>query len=499
MPRPDPGDPPADETLHQLVVRESEWRNIPLAALARASLLAASETRFAITSDGALAPNWREQLKNLAAAVELRRDGGRGHTEPWSQLKLFRTKSADYLAWLNSYLAQLNDSGALARWLEDPPSSRPKPDRETREARRRASIKRFAEQQRRLRQWISVPDLTDWCAQSTTTAGVAEQAKARDLPLELFADSILKAEFEREGRSKILFLSSRVTGRGSIPCRLKREGFERQCRYAAKMTPAAPLPLEVLARCWLPRELARQWIEAHGYRWPPHLDPEKRPDVLVPGESLHWRPLSEAVHNIAHRLGIPTEQACTALKDNIGAGEIKARCRAIRRDRQQGQRIETWRDLDPRWLGFIAYAYPQDDHLRFDTAAAARARMAGEQLDLPPEHARDILLEAARLDELYPPVAAENLPPALGRRDGRKGGTRRPSRLKPFWAEARKAAFEWFDEKGFPSPGDGGQAKLERHIARWITDRGHEASPSTVRVYVKRWIEEYKASITAFG
>lgn len=134
---------------------------------------------------------------------------------------------------------------------------RPEPDRETREARRRAWIKRFVEQQRRLRQWISFPDLADWCTQSTTTASIAEQAKARDLALELLADSILKGEFEHEGRSKILFLHSRVTGLGAIPCRLERKAFERQFRYAAAMTPAATLPLEMLARCWLPRGLAR--------------------------------------------------------------------------------------------------------------------------------------------------------------------------------------------------------------------------------------------------
>jgi hypothetical protein len=251
---------------------------------------------------------------------------------------------------------------------------RSKPDRETREVNRRAWIKRFAEHQRRLREWISVPDLTDWCGQSTTTAVVAEQAKSRDLALELFADSILKAEFEREGRSKILFLSSRVTGRGSIPCRLKRESFERQWRYAAKMTPAPPLPLEVLACCWLPRELARQWIESHGYRWPPHLDPEKPPAVLESGENLHGKPLGK------------------------------------------------------------------------------------------PEPDRHVV--------------------------------RRPSREKPFWLQARKAAFEWLDEEGFPSTGDGGQAKLEAHIADWLADRSHKAAESTIRKHVKAWIEEYKASLS---
>jgi hypothetical protein len=218
-----------------------------------------------------------------------------------------------------------------------------------------------------------------------TTASAAEQAKARDLSLELLADSILKGEFDRSGRSKILFLHSRVTGLGGVPCRLERKAFERQFGYAGAMTPATPLPLEVLARCWLPRQLARQWIEAHGYRWPSHLDPE-RPLALFPKETTLPSPLKDAV---------------AAIRDS-----------------------------------------------------------------------------------------------APDRAGSRKPVMPRPSRLKPFWPHARKAAFEWFDDKGFPNSGDGGQAKLEKHIAGWLAERGHTASESIIRRHVKAWIEEYKASLS---
>jgi hypothetical protein len=78
-----------------------------------------------------------------------------------------------------------------------------------------------------------------------------------------------------------------------------------------------------------------------------------------------------------------------------------------------------------------------------------------------------------------------------------KQTNRRPSRRKPFWPDARKAALEWFDENGFPTAGDGGQKKLEDHIADWVTTHGHHAAESTIRVYVKRWIGEYKASVSA--
>jgi hypothetical protein len=74
---------------------------------------------------------------------------------------------------------------------------------------------------------------------------------------------------------------------------------------------------------------------------------------------------------------------------------------------------------------------------------------------------------------------------------------RRPTRQKPFWLMARKAVFEWLDENGHPVSGDAGQAKLEKHIAEWLTERGHKASESTIRKYIKSWIEEFKASVSA--
>ena len=128
--------------------------------------------------------------------------------------------------------------------------------------------------------------------------------------------------------------------------------------------------------------------------------------LLNSGGNRYWAPLDEAVDRLTRR-GIPPDRAWAALKEDIAAGELKARCRARRYDRQQARWIDIWRDLDPRWLSFIAYEFPHDNHLRFDRAAAIRARMSGEQIALPPEHARDIAVDAARLNELYPPLLEE--------------------------------------------------------------------------------------------
>jgi hypothetical protein len=86
---------------------------------------------------------------------------------------------------------------------------------------------------------------------------------------------------------------------------------------------------------------------------------------------------------------------------------------------------------------------------------------------------------------------------ASERTGGERPAGRRPSREKPFWPEAREAAFKQLEENGYPRAGDGGQAKLENHIAEWLTQRGYEAAESTIRYRVKAWIKEYKQTVAA--
>src|SRR5579863_8794916 len=69
-----------------------------------------------------------------------------------------------------------------------------------REKWRRQWIAKFAERQRIARRWVAVVDLIDWCAHSTTTASVEEEAKARDVAYRRLTDSAQKGEFERKGR-----------------------------------------------------------------------------------------------------------------------------------------------------------------------------------------------------------------------------------------------------------------------------------------------------------
>ena len=259
--------------------------------------------------------------------------------------------------------------------------------RRRRSASRRKSIARFAERQRIKKRWIALIDLIAWCAQSTTAASNDEEARARDVAYRRLAESILRGEFEQSGRSKVLYLDTLVTSDGaSSRCRLTRNQFKITFDVAA-MPPAPSLPLTVLNCCWLPSDIARRWLESHGYRWAPHFEPahERRPAQAIPDFDLRlgWIPLANAL----------------AQHGNKSRGE-----------------------------------------------------------------------------------KSRSVP---------------PSREKAFWPAARVAACEWLTENGCPAPSDGNQAELERWLTKWLEDRGHEASESTVRRHVARCIKERRAEPSA--
>src|SRR6516165_3028163 len=92
---------------------------------------------------------------------------------------------------------------------------------------RREWIAKFAERQRTVRRWIAVVDLIDWCAHSTRTASIEAEAQARELAYRSVTESVQRGEFERDGRSKLLYLDALVTSDGaSSRCRLIRVQFE---------------------------------------------------------------------------------------------------------------------------------------------------------------------------------------------------------------------------------------------------------------------------------
>jgi hypothetical protein len=134
----------------------------------------------------------------------------------------------------------------------------------------------FFEQQRKEYRFINLMDVADWCACSATTASVAKEKKARNRAYRRLAQSMLRGEFE-QGRPHVRFLHPEISR-----WRLNRE----QIRIALKPYDTGRKGLIRLADaedgfwrfCWLPRELARQWLAAHCYPRPApaHFDPTSR-------------------------------------------------------------------------------------------------------------------------------------------------------------------------------------------------------------------------------
>jgi hypothetical protein len=164
---------------------------------------------------------------------------------------------------------------------------------------RREWIVKFAERQRIARRWVAIVDLIDWCAHSTTTASIDAEAAARKLAYRRLTESMRRGEFEHDGRSKLLYLDTLVTSDGASPrCRLTREQLEIAPDIAA-VPPAPSSPITVLNCCWLPADLARHWLRAHGYTLPPYLKPEAPQET---GPSDPTLPMDESIQRVGRGL-----------------------------------------------------------------------------------------------------------------------------------------------------------------------------------------------------
>jgi hypothetical protein len=154
--------------------------------------------------------------------------------------------------------------------------------RHRRENWRREWINKFCERQRTARRWIEFVEIAKWCARSTTGASIEGEQEALGLAYQRLTHSVLEREFEADDRSKVLYLDSKTLSIGAYPYRLTRDWFERSLQTAAQSEArlriaargeSSHLPMNLLVHCWIPHDMARRWLNAHGYRCAPHLEP----------------------------------------------------------------------------------------------------------------------------------------------------------------------------------------------------------------------------------
>jgi hypothetical protein len=137
--------------------------------------------------------------------------------------------------------------------------------------RRRVWRKRIAglvQRQRAARQLIPISEIADWCARSVTGASADAEEQARELAYQRLDQSARRGEFERGGgaipQSEIRYLDPEMfrLAPGMLRLRIGREQLGQD-----------GIIRDLAGFCWLPRDLARQWLAANGYPWPTHFDP----------------------------------------------------------------------------------------------------------------------------------------------------------------------------------------------------------------------------------
>jgi len=133
-----------------------------------------------------------------------------------------------------------------------------------------------------------------------TGASAAAEEQARELVYQRLDQSARDGEFERDifrgGRavrvSELRYLDPEVPR-----CRIGRE----QLGYVESISGVAQF-------CWLPRELARQWLASNGYPWPTHFDPVAQISPTVRPAPVGIRPASRGI--IRTNKAEAAEEAC---------------------------------------------------------------------------------------------------------------------------------------------------------------------------------------------
>jgi hypothetical protein len=117
------------------------------------------------------------------------------------------------------------------------------------EKRRQVQIDRFADCQRRKRNWISFDDVANWCSREGES--IKQDEAKRVLALDALAKDFLAGEFDSKGRSQVLFLHPYTSKR-----RLTRGELQEIIEYDYDSDHGRS---EYLPHCWLPRPMLAAW------------------------------------------------------------------------------------------------------------------------------------------------------------------------------------------------------------------------------------------------
>jgi hypothetical protein len=118
---------------------------------------------------------------------------------------------------------------------------------------RKSQIERFSRRQRDTRDWINFADIADFCAREG--GSIVPDEKKRVVAFETLAKGVLNREFERNGRSQVLFLNY-FTKKARLTCEELMEIIQHN--YDGDAGRSGYLPC-----CWAPRGIIERWFEKH--------------------------------------------------------------------------------------------------------------------------------------------------------------------------------------------------------------------------------------------
>jgi hypothetical protein len=143
-------------------------------------------------------------------------------------------------------------------------------------------IRRFEEEQRRKREWISFVEIAEWYSDLRGPVSPEKAAALREQALSMLKSDLLAGLFEQGGRSRVLF---RFPGVNFTAGKMTRPRLQD----AIDDDPDGDYVRLLLSHCWLPRDQFKRWCARHhlpesASRFEPqksHRDPTARDETAA--------------------------------------------------------------------------------------------------------------------------------------------------------------------------------------------------------------------------
>jgi hypothetical protein len=118
--------------------------------------------------------------------------------------------------------------------------------------RREDRIRRFAERQQRLRDWINFAEIAEWC--SELGGSIVSDEDARTRAYEKLHTDLMAGDFEEAGKTRVLYLHPWTT-----MAKVTRD----RARDFVELAPPETLRSEYWDHCWIPRHIFHRWLAKH--------------------------------------------------------------------------------------------------------------------------------------------------------------------------------------------------------------------------------------------